>query len=628
MQQREIGGTYTREAEFQREAIKADDRTVQVAISSEAPVERWFGTEILDHGKGAVDLGRMKSGGPVLMDHNTRDQIGVVEDIKLDGDRVLRGTLRFSKSARAQEIFQDVQDGIRSKISVGYNINRYEITKGSQGAPDTIRATRWTPMEVSFVAVPADDSVGVGRSLDPEDGSVSTTTATPTAAHPEVRMEPTPNTPAAPEAVNIEQIRTRATQEALQSLELGRALGLESEAREMVAANKPAAEINGELLKLKKERGSQPVQGASLEGLGLTPKEAREYSYARALFAAIEDADGGKQSKDYGFEREVSEALLKRFPTEFKRHGGIVIPFTRTGLDSATSTAGAELKYTQYGGEMIELLRNMSGAVRMGARVINGLSSPISFPKQTAGSAASWIASENPGSDVAESDATFGSVSLSPKTLQATTAFSRQLQILGVVDAESIIRNDLAQAHALAWDRAVFHGTGSSGQPDGLYHISGTNSKAMGGAVAFGELIDMVTECAIDNAMLGTTGFITTPGMAGKLRQTLEFSAAGSGTIWEGTYEKGTIGGYNALATNQISSVMTGSTTTGGSEHGIIFGNWDCCLIGTFGPGLEIIVDPYRLKKQAMIEVTSFGMTDIAFRHVVAFCKATGATLA
>jgi hypothetical protein len=86
--------------------------------------------------------------------------------------------------------------------------------------------------------------------------------------------------------------------------------------------------------------------------------------------------------------------------------------------------------------------------------------------------------------------------------------------------------------------------------------------------------------------------------------------------------------GHRALASNQVSSLMNGSTATGGSEHGIVFGNHGDAIIGAFGPGVEVVLDPYRLKKQGMIEATSFGMVDIIFRHDHSFCKATGATLA
>ena len=271
-------------------------------------------------------------------------------------------------------------------------------------------------------------------------------------------------------------------------------------------------------------------------------------------------------------------------------------------------------------GELIDLLRNMAVAVRLGARVLTGLQGPVSFTKQTGAGTATWVG-ENPGSDVADSNLTLGLATLNPKTLQSSTSYSRQLLATASIDVESLVRSDLAAIHALAWDKAVFHGIGAGNEPAGIYVAPDVNAVAMGGAPTFGKLVDMATEVAKDNALLGNLGFVTTPGMAGKLMQTLVASAAGSAMIWSGNHIEGSVAGYRAIASNQIRSDLGG-----GSEHGIGFGNWADALVGMWA-GLEILADPYRLKKQGMIEVTSFQMTDVLLRRGESFTKSTGATL-
>ncbi|HSW62181.1 MAG TPA: phage major capsid protein [Dissulfurispiraceae bacterium] len=383
------------------------------------------------------------------------------------------------------------------------------------------------------------------------------------------------------------------------------------------------AEMKAQLTALETvvARSQLPGGGA----LDLNARDASKYFYTDAIRAAIGNREGQKISN---FATEISDEIAAKMPNSYTPHGGIFVPYKiqATGLDSKTSTAGAEFIFTQYGGELIDLLRNMSVCVRMGARLLPGLTGPVTWPRQTAGSAATWVA-ENPGSDVGESDATFDTVSLTQKTLLSTTAFSRQLMNMAVMDAETIVRADLAQACSLAWDRAGIHGSGASNQPTGIYKATGPNAVAMGGIPTFGKLIDMITECAIDNAILSNLGYVTTPGMAGKMMQTLVASAAGSNMIWTGSIIEGLMNGHKALASNQISAVMNASDATGGTSHGLIFGSWNELLIGLFGPGLEIIVDPYAKKKQALIEVTGFQMADIAIRHGAAFCKATGATI-
>jgi HK97 family phage major capsid protein len=190
------------------------------------------------------------------------------------------------------------------------------------------------------------------------------------------------------------------------------------------------------------------------------------------------------------------------------------------------------------------------------------------------------------------------------------------------LDVEAFIRGDLAAAHALAWDVAVMHGAGSGNAPTGIYAAGSVNAVAMGGVPTFGKLIDMITEVLKDNALAGSLAFATTPGMAGKLAQTVVAASTDTRMIWDGKLDMGTLAGYAARASNQVSA-----TLGGGSEHGLIFGNWSDVLVGMWG-ALELVVDPYSLKKQGMIEVTSFQLCDIALRHPQSFCKATGATIA
>lgn len=140
-----------------------DARTVELSFSSEEPVARWEGLEILDHSPGSIRTERLQNGAPLLMDHDTRDQIGVVESVKFGSDRKGRAVVRFSRNARADDIYRDVVDGIRGNVSVGYLI--HETHK--EGA-NSYRVTDWEPYEISIVSVPADTTVGVGRSALPK----------------------------------------------------------------------------------------------------------------------------------------------------------------------------------------------------------------------------------------------------------------------------------------------------------------------------------------------------------------------------------------------------------------------------------------------------------------------------
>jgi HK97 family phage major capsid protein len=325
-----------------------------------------------------------------------------------------------------------------------------------------------------------------------------------------------------------------------------------------------------------------------------------------------------------GFEVEISQDIERGMPANVKRNGGIFVPLSLQRAPIAeslynTSGKGASTVFTQAG-DFIELLRNASVAVGLGARVMSGLTGPVSFPKQTGGASAYWMA-ENDGTNVTASNAALGAVALSPKTLQGTTAFSRQLMAQSSLDVEAFIRADLAAAHALAWDLAVLHGTGNANQPSGIYVASDVNSVAFGGVPTYALLIDMITEVLKDNALGGSLAFATTPGLAGKLAKTVVAANTDTRMLWEGKLNEGVVAGYRAIASNQVSA-----TLGGGAEQGLIFGNWADVMIGNFG-SMELVVDPYALKKQGMIEVTSFQLCDIALRRGQSFTKATGVTL-
>jgi HK97 family phage prohead protease len=150
-----------RAMELDPQAVNAEERRVRMAVSSEEPVERSFGTEVLEHSAEAIDLSFLNSGrAPLLLDHDPEQQIGVIESVDLDGSaRRLRATVRFGKGPLAREVFDDVVDGIRANVSIGYAINKLE-----RKDKDTFVAKSWRPVEASIVSIPADVTVGVGRS--------------------------------------------------------------------------------------------------------------------------------------------------------------------------------------------------------------------------------------------------------------------------------------------------------------------------------------------------------------------------------------------------------------------------------------------------------------------------------
>lgn len=361
--------------------------------------------------------------------------------------------------------------------------------------------------------------------------------------------------------------------------------------------------------------------------VALTEKEQRKYSYARAIVSALDGTPS--------YERDLHEDIAKKLPTGYKPQGGFFLPTTiayemdgtryeeltrqrgirAAGLDSGTSTKGAELKYTQYGG-FIDMLRNRARVLQAGARMLQGLDGPVTFTKQNGAGTFAWVG-ENPGSDVAESNLLLTTVSLSAKTGQSTTSYSRQLLRQAVEDVEALVRDDLAMIHALGIDAGALFGSGSSNQPTGIYNQSGVGVVALGtngAAPTYANLINQQVQVAQANAAaLGEGAYITTPGMKGTLQTTTKLANSIAQAIWS---DNDTIANKAAFETNQVQSNLTKGT--GSNLHAVYYGIWQQLLIGEWG-AMEILVDPLRLKKQGMIEVTSFQMIDIAVRYAAAF---------
>ena len=584
------------------------DAGIPIAISSETPVERWFGREVLSHDPEAIVMDRAKRGLPLLMDHDTGTHIGIVRDITIGKDKVLRGRMEFGNHPDAQWIRKDVEAGIRTDISVGYRIHSVKLTASDAERGDEYTADKWEPMEVSSVPVPADATVGVGRHAD--DGAlpvvVKGTVDQPAQPEREGRMsDATPATvPAKVPSVDeisreIAGIYQLAAEYGLSPEDAGKAI------ERGISRDRFASEI---LERKKAEHAAKPTAGVDM-----TEREHKNYRLTRAILGK---ATGNW--KDAGLELEVSRTLAKQAGAD---EGRLFIPLnTRasvTGNIVATSSLGGAGVATEMR-ELIELLRNKSVVVQAGATQLFGLSSNVSFPRQITANTLNWVG-ENPSSANTPGAATFDNVTLSPKTAMVSTAYSRQLLVQSSFDASSVVANDLALVNAIGLDYAALNGVGSSNQPTGIRVQSGITNKTLGtnGAnLAFADVVSVETSIAAANADIGAIKWLVTPGTRGKLKTTLENTTSGASYI----YRDDMINGYPALVTNQLPSTLTKGTSTT-ICHSAVFGVWSELLVATFGGGMELIVDPYSVAGQNMIAVHSVLMADIAVRHPAAFAK-------
>ncbi len=605
--------TFYRSAAVQRSSVDEENRTVEIAFSSEDPYLRWYGYEILGHEKGEVDMAFMASGdAPFLVQHDHGDLVGVIEKAWIDSDRKGRALVRFGRSARADEYFQDVVDDIRKNISVGYEIIEAKLIEESEDGPDVYRM-KWRPFEASLVSVPADTTVGVGRSRE------NIVILEKEATMPKEKTD-TGETP-----VDVEEIKAKAAREArtaevarIRDIDaLGKMHGLEEEADTAIAENKTLDQFRAFVLEELAKKGVRPVENYSPE-IGLTEQETRRFSFIRAI-NALANPNKPDAQRAAAFEYECSEAVGKKLK---KDSDGIFIPVevqTRD-LTVGTPTAGGHTVSTDLlAGSFIDMLRNRMMVQRMGATVLTDLVGDIAIPRQTGGATCYWVAESG---DPTESQQAFDQVPMTPKTVGAFTDISRKLLLQSSISVENFVRSDLAKSLGLGIDLAGIMGSGSDNQPRGILNVSGIGAVvggANGLAPAWAHIVNLWSEVAQDNADVGALGFLTNSKVIGKLMQTEKAEGTAQFVCKDFPDKEGMtgLGGARCGVSNQVPGNLDKGTATGVCSA-IIYGNWADLLIGMWG-GLALTVDPYTQATSGTVRVVTLQDVDLAVRHAESF---------
>lgn len=632
-----VGEVIKRYYAFERAEVNQEDRTIELSFSSETPVDRYWGVEVLSHAKDACDLAFLNDGAPLLLEHNRYEQIGVVEEAKIK-DGKGRAKVRFSRSARGSEIFQDVLDNIRRKVSVSYEIHDMDLTEKKDDR-EVYTITRWAPIEISIVSIPADNNVGTDRSAPENTNNHPTLMRKPLfdpaaggsnggGGAPGTATAPPANPPARAEITNDERERERKLERGRVSKinQLCSSHKVDEEARQkFIDENKSLEEVQDWILNNRYK--VTPITLPSPE-LGMSNKEVKRYSLARALHlrAAGEKLDG--------IEKEASEAVAQRCRRD---PAGFFIPHDITGrslqdvhgltpaqmmtlaanmsrwadhlegqrsLTAGVGSAGGFTVGTNVlGSSMIELLRNATLVLQLGAMSLTGLQGNIAVPKQTGGATAYWL--DETGTLTA-ADQTFGQLGLTPKRVGAFTKYSRQLLVQSSIDVEAFIRMDLMLVLAIAKDLAALAGTGG-GQPIGILNTTGINSITFGAAATWAKVVQFETEVASDNARFGSLAYLVTAATRGKFK-TIEAFANTGVTLWD--RGGNTVNGYRAEVTEQLPT------------NRVIFGNWRDLVVADWD-GLDVTVDPYTNAEIGLTRVVVNTMTDCGVRHAESFCASS-----
>jgi len=665
------------------ESQESGDYVVDMAFASEEPYERWWGVEVLDCSESAVRLGRLNDGASLLYNHNWNDLRGVhvTDSVRCDPDRVMRGKVRITSATQAgRDTIALVKTGVLTKTSTGYEIHTvieqttvkgkavervldgvafegirtraHETARGDVAAfrrmlderfgafergsdePTIYRVVDWEPIENSLVTVPADASVGVGRSHEPLSQQTQASQSHPpqgtSTGAKHMTTQVTENAPAGAPAdpsttLSAENVRKLERARCEQLARLGEQNGIEAAViRGWVESGKTADQAAEDVIRILEER----AQNNEVVGnLGMSKRETEQYSLLRAIGAALD-----QNWKKAGLEFAAHEEIQKRLNRPPQSNNAFYVPFDvqarsmdlsdaalerevarrvaratgRRDLTVASGSGGGYMVATTNQG-FIELYRNATVLFALGARRLGGLTDSITIPRQSSGATAYWLSTE--ATVITESALVLGQMALSPKNVGAYTEISRQLTLQANPDIETLVMADLAAQVAVDTDAKGLNGSGSSGQPTGLLNTSGIGS-VTGSSIALAGIIEFQSDVFGANVNLGNAGYLTTGAVAGLLMARARISSTDSRVLWEGALERGEMVGKMAMASNQVPSAT------------LIFGDFSEIVVAEWGV-LEVDVNPYAGFTAGIVGVRAMASVDVGVRHPGAFSVAT-----
>ncbi len=607
-----------RSAEFG--SIDATERTATLSVSSDQPYQRFFGTEILSHKDGAVRLNRLNRAGALLFNHDRNAHIGRVVSAGVDGKK-LNVTVKFGNSPLAKEKFQDIQDGILQEASIGYEIHKMEEAKDEK----TFTATDWEPHEVSMVTVPADPSVGLGRDLLTKDlelvdksgktkaKNMAETTITDPPANIDVVAERN-------SAVKDFQSRCKKINEFVAAIKNMKWRA----AAETIATKHQMGEANFEEFRTEALNAFDPVKHIEIpdNSIGMSKGDRKRFSIRKMILEAF--VNNGRIT---GIEKEACEAAREQLRSAgdsvLDSREGFTLPedMTRSsmaedqdldsrgmdrvltelramkrGLQASVQNLGGYLIGTDLlTGSLIEYLRVRTTVANMGIRNLDGLVNNVAIPRVTGTGTVYWLAE---GATVTAST----QLTLTPHRLGADTFYTKQLLNQASLSVEAFVREDLVAAQAVELDRVYINGAGIAGEPQGIMNTLGVGTITYSAAVVLAKLLTQESDIAVANADIGALAWLFSPASRAKLKAAVAFQNTAS-PLWDAN---NMVIGYPAVMSNNLPGNKS------------IFGVWSDFIAARWA-GLDVVVDPYSLKKSEQIEVTMHQWVDCGIRHPVAF---------
>ena len=610
------------------------EAVVRASVSSEEPYERYMcdengervrAYEVLGHKDGEIDFSRMKDG-LVIQDTHWGDQIGIIREPEVK-DGKLGGVIEFGSGERSQEIARDAAKGIRRNMSVGYIVNKYKRDGVAEDGLPIFRVVDWTPYEASFVNVPADASIGVGRVLDTTEGG----------AEPETRAAVNPSAVQKKEekemdAKTIAALMAKAERAHMKAADVSALIEqgkTEAEISDAIAerALKYADEVQQKAEKEAAERAAKkpnmpapaaPTIIAGGEGKG------RKYNLVNVIRSMVA-AHEGNVGPDIGFEREISQEIARQ---NHKSAKGLFVPSYalltgKRALD--TSNAAGLVATDTLFGEFIQALVADTVLGRVGVRTIEGLVGDVAIPKGSAAQAY-WITPE--GGNATQTTPGVGQVAATPHTVGAYTDITRKLLIQNGISSQNLVADELRGAIARAVEAAVFSGTGANGQPTGLDNFTeviggetvGIPTVSMtAGAPTHANMVEFWSKIYSANANGERMSFIGSPAVKALLRSTRDVTVIKNEAGTDNVAAVGT--DYLCDADSRVEGYEFHMSNLCNSKK-LYFGDWREIMLA-FWSGIDLTVDTASLSLSGGVRVVALQDCDVVIRHRESFAIGT-----
>ena len=523
-------------------------------------------------------------------------QVGVIEGARVEGGQG-HATIRFGRGEKASEYHNDVIDGIRTSLSVGYEIKKWEVDESDKDNP-RFTVTEWTPREISLVTFPADDSAGVIRSERQKDFMLNDNVP----EREDLAMaEQTTAVAVAPTAV-------APTAAAFEIYDRGKTENEQSLAMETINAGGSLEDFE---TALRAKRDLIANETGKTESEEREERDANRFRISDLIFQMLNpDSERGKQALI-----EAKDLTSDQEKKGFVRHGpnSVILPFSRLdGMDESkarlqkrditSAASGGHLIGEDVRGDIfVWALRNKMVLGDM-VTMLTGLRGDVSIPAETTEPTAAWVA-ENTAPT--ESDPVIGQIALTPHHARGFVEISNTLIAQSSVDVEMVIRESLVKAIALIVDKAILTGSGTSNQPSGIDNIPSLSTTTYATSISNATLANIIAvETALDteNAPDMNRAWVVAPNVRAKYR------TVPIGTGGMPAYYMGMLLDSPAYVTNQA---PTGEA---------YYGSWKECFCAMWD-AIQVQINPFSLDTSGLTRVVASQFADVGFAHGGSFSK-------